>query len=173
MSLIPFNDLPDDARLWAYNTERTLTDDEAARLETALKSFLETWAAHGSQLTVGYKLLEARFILVGVDESKVGPSGCSIDELVRFLRDLDTTLGVRIIDAPDICFRRNGSIQCVTRGEFSKLAAEHVVDAETIVFDRTIGRVGDYRTGRWEVPAGNAWHGRAYELIAHSAGDVD
>lgn len=168
MSLVAFDTLPDTARLWVYNTEHELEEQELQKLQGKLDAFFEKWAAHGSRLTVGYEIRERRFLLVGVDDSQVGPSGCSIDKLVRYLKELDSTVGVRIIDAPDVCFRSGGEIHCVKRSEFEALAREGAVSADTIVFDRTVGHLRDLRAGNWELPAARAWHAKAFGLTAGS-----
>ena len=33
---------------------------------------------------------------------------------------------------------------------------------DTVVFDNTVTTVGAVRDGRWELPAANSWHGRAF-----------
>lgn len=164
MGLIPFNELPDTARLWTFNAERTLSDAEHERLTAALTEFIATWAAHRKDLTAGYEMRYKQFVLVGVDESRLPPSGCSIDSLVAALGAMGRELGLELIDAPDVTFRQNDEIHAVDRNAFAQLAEHGTVTADTIVFDRTVQQVGDLRHGRWERPAGESWHGRAFDL---------
>src|SRR4051794_41595092 len=137
MSLLPFNQLPDDARLWTFNAERTLSDEETARLREALESFLETWAAHRKDLAAGYDVRYNQFILIGVDESKLPPSGCSIDSMVMALAEIGRGMGVELVDSPDVPFRAGSDVRVVSRDEFEGLAERGDVNGGTIVFDRT------------------------------------
>jgi hypothetical protein len=164
MSLISFNQLPDTARLWAFNAERGLTDAETERLREALEGFLTTWAAHRKDLAAGYELRHNQFILVGVDESMLPPSGCSIDSMVGALMEIGKMMGVELVDAPDVAYRSGDAIRTVDRNTFAELAGRGEVDADTIIFDRTAQRVGDVRGGRWERPARESWHARAFDL---------
>ncbi len=164
MSLIPFNQLPDEARLWVFNTEHPLADDAAKQLNEALAGFVTSWAAHGEDLSAGYELRHNQFVLVGVDESKTAPSGCSIDTLIKALGAFGDQLGVDLINSPEIAYRDGDAVHTVTHKQFGKLAESGVVDADTIVFDKTTPRVGDLRHGRWERPAQESWHGRAFDL---------
>lgn len=164
MGLIPFPQLPDAARLWTFNAERPLAGDELKRLDEALAGFVTSWAAHRNDLTAGYELRHNQFVLIGVDESKLPPSGCSIDSLVNALGAFGRQLGVELIDSPEVTYRQDDAVHAVSRGEFQQLAERGEVDAGTIVFDRTAPRVGDLREGRWERPAGQSWHGRAFDL---------
>jgi hypothetical protein len=164
MALISFPDLPDSARLWIFNAERPLNREENDRLRAALESFLGQWAAHGSELTVGYQILHDRFLMVGVDDRMVGPSGCSIDAMTRFLVQAGSQLGVDFLDAPEVCYRDGDTINCVPRAEFARLAESGAVDSMTPVFDLTVSTVSGYRNGAWEKPAGESWHARAFDL---------
>lgn len=164
MSRIPFSALPDEARLWTFHADHQLTDEEADRLHDRLDAFVTEWAAHRRDLTAGYDVLYNQFVVVGVDESKLPPSGCSIDAMVHALRGIGAELSAEFIDAPEIAFRDGEDVRCVSREEFERLAGEGEVTSDTIVFNRTVDRVGDLRGGRWELPARSSWHARAFPL---------
>jgi hypothetical protein len=53
---VPFEDLPEDSRIWIYQSNRKFSDAEFSEIETALQSFLEGWAAHGTSLESSYQL---------------------------------------------------------------------------------------------------------------------
>ena len=44
---IPFHDIAFEARVWIYQANRNLTDDEVGTLTETLKASLEGWEAHG------------------------------------------------------------------------------------------------------------------------------
>jgi hypothetical protein len=50
----------------------------------------------------------------------------------------------------------------VSRDQFVDLTGSGVVTRQTVVFDNTLTTVGAVREGRWEVPAGESWHGQAF-----------
>ncbi|HVZ41427.1 MAG TPA: hypothetical protein VHI13_19255 [Candidatus Kapabacteria bacterium] len=164
MSLTTFENLPDDARLWLFHAERPLNDSETAALRGALEHFLEGWAAHRQDLTAAYDLRYNQFILLGVDESRLPPSGCSIDSMMHTLEQISRTLAVDLVDSPDVPYRDGEAVVCVSRDAFARLAASGMVNASTIVFDRTVTRVRDVRAGCWETPARSSWHARAFDL---------
>ena len=96
MPQVTFDKLPEHARLWVFAAERELDAEESDRLLAASDAFLDQWAAHGAPLTCGRDFRLARFLLVGVDERAAGVSGCSIDALVRTLKQLSADLGVAL-----------------------------------------------------------------------------
>ena len=163
MPKISFQQLPDDARLWVFGAARALTAPEQAELLHAADRFLETWAAHGSPLTCARELSEGRFLMVGVDEASVPPSGCSIDALVNVLGALEEKLAVPLVGNGAVFYRTpSGEVSRVDRAAFRRLAGQGSVTPETAVFDTTLIRVGRLRDGGWERPARETWHGPAF-----------
>lgn len=163
MPLIPFEELPDRARLWTFAASRRLTDPEAVRFLAAAEEFLAGWAAHRVPLATAREWRYNQFLFVAVDEAAAGASGCSIDALVRFIREAERQLDVRFTDHGSVWFRASGgAIECASREEFKQLVDQGALGPDTVVFDNTIQTTGALRDGRWEVPARRSWHGRAF-----------
>lgn len=162
MPTLPFHEMPDRGRLWVFAAPRDLGPDEERRLLDEVDRFLEGWKAHGQPLTNARDWREHRFLFVAVDPVSEPPSGCSIDAMVRVLKGLEAELGVALTDHAPVHFRDGDEARSAARGEFKRMAAEGEVGPETPVFDTTITSVGELREGRWERPAREAWHGRAF-----------
>ena len=164
MPLTDFASLPSDARLWVFAADRPLTRDEGRRLLQAVDAFLAQWKAHGHPLTVARDWRYDRFLLVGVDEDSAGATGCSIDAMVRTLGDLEQALQVQLLDHGPVLFRRGEAIERLPRPAFAALARDGGVSPDTVVFNNSVTRVGELREGRWETPARQSWHARAFGL---------
>jgi hypothetical protein len=162
MPRIPFADLPDHGRLWVFPISRALEGAEVTRCEEVVDAFLDQWAAHGHPLRAGRELRERRFLLVGVDVDAEAPSGCSIDALTNALRRLGVELGVSFIDHAPVWFRQGEEVLTVSRPEFRQRATSGEVTSSTRVFDTSLTRVSDLRSGKLEQPAAQTWHGKAF-----------
>jgi len=162
MPLIPFSELPSDARLWIFAAERPLSADESRRVLAETDTFINQWMAHGVPLMAGRDLRYNQFVLVGVNERAAGVSGCSIDALVRRMQQLEQTLGIELINNGPVLYREGSAIERVSRDRFAELAASGTVGPNTRVFDNTLTRVGDLQAGKWEVKASESWHARAF-----------
>ena len=159
MSLVPFDTLPDEARLWCFGASRVLDDAEAENVRNEMERFVEEWTAHRRDLRAGFTLADHRFLLVAVDESLTGASGCSIDALMGQLRTLGTLLSADFLDSLPVWFRAaDGSVEMFSRADFADSARAGRVSGETPVFDLTAGRLADLREGRFEAPASLTWH---------------
>ena len=162
MPQVSFSELPPDARLWIFGAERPLSETERARVLDEVDVFIGQWAAHDVPLTTARELRYDRFIFVAVDERAAGASGCSVDALVRRMKGLQTELGVDLVDHAPVLYRDGSGIARVSRQEFADLVKSGSVSRETVVFDNTLTSVGAVRDGRWELPAADSWHGRAF-----------
>jgi hypothetical protein len=172
MPVVPFDQLPADARLWIFAAERPLSSVEADSLLAIVDEFLSHWKAHGVPLTAARDWRYDRFLLVGVDEAAAGASGCSIDAMVRQLEQLESALRVSLLDHGPVLFRRGNAIERLPRPGFAELARQGAVSPETIVFNNTLTRVGEVREGKWETPARASWHARAFNLTAPVVGEA-
>lgn len=159
MSLEPLSALPDEARVWVFGASERPAPEAVARLRDSMARFLEEWTAHRAELRAGFGWLHDRFLVVAVDETGVGASGCSIDALTGQIRRLQDDAGVSLLDGAPVWYRSDdGEIRRVARDEFRRLAAAGEVGQHTRAFDLTIDRLGPVRTGTWEAEAGRSWH---------------
>ena len=60
MSIVPFEQLPDHARLWTFATDHPLNQAARDVLLQTVDTFLEEWKAHGQPLTAGRELRHDR-----------------------------------------------------------------------------------------------------------------
>ena len=162
MPQVRFDELPEDARVWIFSAERPLAPGEQDRLLAHVDRFIGQWAAHDTPLTAGRELRYDRFLFVAVDQRMAGPSGCSIDALIRRMKGLEQEIGVELVNRAPVVFRAGDEIRRVRRDQFAELASAGEVGPQTTIFDNTLTRLGDVRAGRWETPAANAWHARAF-----------
>lgn len=158
MPLVPFDSLPESARVWIFASDRALDASQAERLLTEVDRYLGQWQAHGHPLTAGRAWRDNRFLAIGLDQSNAYASGCSIDGLFRTLQALQPTLGARIVSGGQVHYRDPaGEIRTISRDEFTALSAAGTITADTRVFDATVATAGDWRA-RFETVVGRAWH---------------
>ena len=86
---IPFEELPEDSKIWIYQSNRKLSDDEVTTIDTKCQEFVENWAAHGTSLEASFLLKYNRFIIFGVNQEVQQTTGCSIDASVHFIQQLE------------------------------------------------------------------------------------
>ena len=162
MPRVAFDVLPEDARVWIFSAERELTVVEQERVLADVDHFIDQWGAHNVPLVAGRQLQYGQFLFVAVDQRTAGPSGCSIDALVRQMKELENDLGVELVNHSPVLFRRGTDVERVSREDFAELVAAGHVGLTTTVFNNTLQIMSDVRAGRWEVPVSESWHSQAF-----------
>lgn len=160
--LLDFDQQPDPARVWVYQTNRPLTDAEAAFIQETLETQTAQWAAHGAPLTGSVQTLHNRFVIVAVDEAQNAPSGCSIDASTRWLRDLGAQLNVDFFDR-SVAYFADEAVQTLPVAEAKRAVAEGRLTPETPVFNNLVPTLGDFRRA-WQMPAGESWLRKYFKL---------
>jgi hypothetical protein len=153
--------LSENSRVWIYQSNRELTPAEVALLEPVLHSFTLGWTAHNHQLKAEAEIRYNRFIVLVVDESQTGASGCSIDKSVNMMKALEQEFNINLFDRFNIAYRDGDAIKSVGRFEFEDLIKQGAVNADTIVFNNLVATLADLDT-KWEVPFKQSWHQQVF-----------
>lgn len=158
---IPFEDLPGDSKIWIYQANRKLSDDEVTEITEATKEFIENWAAHGKSLHASFVLKHNRFIIIAVNQEVQSATGCSIDASVAFIQSLEVKYGIDLLDKMNVTYRVGEFIAFKTLIEFKQLAKNKAVSENTIVFNNLVNTIEEWQDF-WEVPANESWHSRFF-----------
>ena len=102
--LIPFENLPEESKIWIYQSNRKFSDAEFSEIETDLISFLEKWEAHSVGLESSYQLKYNRFIIIAVNQDVQAATGCSIDKSVQFIQNLEQKYSVDLLYKMNVSF---------------------------------------------------------------------
>lgn len=160
MPRVPFDALPDEARLWVFAAAAPVVGAAATATLAAVDDALENWKAHGMPLRCGRDWRDDRFLAVAADEAATGASGCSIDALFHRLAAIEAIAGTALLTSGQVFWRDgHGVVHMTERPAFRALAAAGTVTGETRVFDTTVLTVGGWRTA-FERRAATAWHAR-------------
>ena len=157
--LANFNTLPEDSRVWIYQSDTKLSDKQEQKIHNDLTSFLTAWTAHGADLKAAFKVKYSRFIIIALDQSQAAASGCSIDSQVRFMITLQEELGVDLLDKMNVTYYQNDRIHYKPLLDFKKMAKDGAIGKNTIVFNNLVTNLAEYKN-HWEIPAIESWHSR-------------
>lgn len=134
---------PDNCRIWIYSSNRAVSEADQQEMTGPISEFLEKWAAHGTQLAAAVEWLNAYQLVIALDESVAGASGCSIDAQTRFMRVLGEQYAIDWFDRMAMIIEENGEIKRISFFEL----AEH---PKALVYDSLVQRLGDLRSN-WPI----------------------
>jgi hypothetical protein len=145
------------SRVWVYQSDRKLTDAEALQIQVQLDNFTTGWTAHNNQLLAKAEIRYNRFLILIVDESQAGASGCSIDKSVNFMKQLEQQFGINLFDRFNLAYRDGEEVLSVPRHQFEELLKTGKINTETVVFNNLAQNLTELQT-KWEVPFKDSWH---------------
>ena len=131
--LVDFNNTSDKSRIWIYAAEQKLTNEQENHILKSISAHLQNWEAHKVPLTAGGTILEHHFIIIALDETKNGASGCSIDTLQNKIQNLEKELSISLLNRLNIFCRIEDTIKCIPTTKLSENA-----NKETLFYDLTI-----------------------------------
>lgn len=158
---IPFSDIDLQARVWIYQADRALTDQETGIITETLKASLDTWEAHGKPLTASAKVFEHRFIVIAVDERDELPSGCSIDKSVHWLQEIGQRMNIDFFDRSLAFIDSDNVVNTIPVPKIKQAVVNESILPTTTVFDNQVATKAQWMN-RWKVPASNSWLNRYF-----------
>ena len=113
-----FNQLPDHSKVWIYQSNRPLLAKELSYIESETEEFLGKWQSHGADMDASYKIILNRFLVVSLDETSAGASGCGIDKLFHHIKKLELQLQISFFDRLVVYYtNKQGNIELETLQE--------------------------------------------------------
>ena len=148
--LVDFNTTDDQSRIWIYAAEQKLTNKQEEYIIKSISDHLQSWEAHKVPLTAGVTILENHFIIIALDESKNGASGCSIDTLQNTIQNLEKELSVSLLNRLNVFCRIDDKIYCIPTTKLAENA-----NKDTLFYDLTIQKKDEL--SNWLKPIKEGW----------------
>jgi hypothetical protein len=152
---VPFENIALSSRLWIYQAQRPLNEDEIQLIGTKLQNFTQHWEAHQQPLRASFQIFHKQFVCLAVDEQKQNATGCSIDKSVAIMREIGETLQVDFFDRLAICYMADETVKTAKVAEIKSKITSGEFAANTMVFDNTIQEKKSLNA--WLKPAEQTW----------------
>ncbi|QNR85424.1 ABC transporter ATPase [Pedobacter riviphilus] len=149
------------SRVWIYQSDRKFTSIEETEILNKLAAFTNQWKAHGNELLAKAEIRYGFFIILTVDESQAGVTGCSIDSSVRLIKEIEQEYHVDLFNRFNIAYKVNGEVVVNNKEDFETLVNIKQVTPETIVFNNMVQNLAELES-KWEVPFQNSWHSTVF-----------
>ena len=155
--------ISENSRIWIYQSDRILKQEEEAAILQVLEEFTSNWQAHGHDLAALGEVIYHKFIVLSVDEQVAGATGCSIDKSVALMKDIEQKFNINLFDRFQIAFKFNDELKSCRREEFEEMIKNKHVNENTIVFNNLIQTRKELKTN-WEIPFKESWHARVFSI---------
>ena len=148
--LVEFSKISDESKVWIYSSEKKLNMNQIEYIENKISNHLVNWQSHKKDIEAALQIVENRFLIIAVDETKVSASGCSIDSLYRLIQDIELQLSISLLNRLNVYCVINDNIVCLP---ISSLKDK--VDSSTLFYDLTINN--KFQLSNFLKPIKNGW----------------
>ena len=156
---IPFEQLSDQARIWIYQANRSLTLQEQEAVLQASKTLVATWTSHERSLQGSAVVLHHRFLILALEKPAHQLSCCTMDSAINLLRKLKDTLHIDLLDRTQLVLSHQGNTWMVPIEQAKAQLQQRTISADTHLFDNTITHKAAL-DHKWLIPVQDSWLGR-------------
>jgi len=136
--IVDFKTMPDDSRIWIYQSNRDFNDSEIGIINDKTISFLDNWKAHGKDLECSYSIIDKRFIIIAVNESVNPIGGCSIDFSLQLIKDISNTIGIDLLNRLVVNYKIDNRLESLSLSDLKNKIKDGGFSPETIIFNTAI-----------------------------------
>ena len=104
--LVDFNTLPENSKIWIYQSDRKFYPQEIEEISQKVETFLNSWSQDNEDITASYQIKYNRFIIFAVDTSNISLSIASIDASVMLIINLQSEYKIELLDKLNVCFNK-------------------------------------------------------------------
>lgn len=159
---IPFEEMPSTSRIWIYQSDRAFSEEEKNWITTKLKAFCDGWNTHGNLMKTSFEMLLDQVLVLAVDESTQGASGCSIDSSVAVLRQIERELRVSLLDAGKIGLVDSGRVVVNPISAIKPAVNSGQITPDSQVINPMVQKKADLERN-WIVSAKDSWLKRYFQ----------
>ena len=153
---VDFKNMPDDSRIWIYQSDRDLIESEMSMIDDKTSLFLDSWQAHGKDLECSYSIIYKRFIIIAVNENINPIGGCSIDYSLQLINDISDTIQVNLLNRLIVNFKIDNKISSASLNVLKSKIKDGTLSSETIIFNTAINTKGELLND-FEIDIGSSW----------------
>lgn len=152
-------------RIWIYQLDRVLSNDEASNILDKCNVFCDGWNAHGNLLDAKAFVKYNSFVVLSVNESAAEASGCSIDSSVHFLKKIAEEYKLNLFDRLTVAFLVDDKIQFIHSSKLDEAFETGKIESDSLAFNNTILTENELESD-WLIPLSSHWSHRMINSIS-------
>ena len=156
--IVNFKSLEKNSRVWVFQSLDFIDDRLVEEIKEKISSFLSKWKSHQKDFKSSFEIRYNTFIIISVDEGNL-VSGCSIDALINFIKDLENLYELQLLDKLHVKYIENGKIITQHLNQFKIYCQSLGKKDKLIVFNNLVKDINELEKN-WQVNIKDSWHNR-------------
>ena len=156
--IVNFKSLEKNSRVWVFQSLDFIDDRLVEEIKEKISSFLSKWKSHQKDFKSSFEIRYNTFIIIAADEGNI-ISGCSIDSLINFIKDLENSYELQLLDKLHVKYIENGKIITQHLNQFKIHCQSLGKEDNLIVFNNLVKDINELENN-WQVNIKDSWHNR-------------
>jgi len=150
-----FSGFKDSDRVWVYQSDKNLSEQQIAEIENGLSEFFHQWKSHGENVKADFKILYNRFIVLVADAADP-LCGRAMDASVRFIKETGEKLQINFLNRLQIGYLENNFVKTFSLNEIPDLVHKGILKEDTFIFNNSISTKKELDS-LWQVALKDSW----------------
>jgi hypothetical protein len=142
-------------KIWIYLSDKELKGELLNSVLKAGNEFVQNWKAHEMPLNATFEVVNDRFIVVGVDETTYNASGCSIDKLLRLVKQLEADHKIQLLNRLLVGYKTQSGVEVIPSAMIKEKLASKQLDENTLIYNVAVSDSKEYEN--WLQPLKDTW----------------
>lgn len=142
-------------KVWIYLSDKELKGDLHQAVLKAGESFVQNWKAHDVPLSASFEIIHDRFIVVKVDETQYNASGCSIDKLLRLIKQLETDHQLQLLNRLLVAYKTDSGIEVIHSSKIKELLSSRELNENSLIYNVAASNSEEYKN--WQQSLKETW----------------
>ena len=156
--IVNFKSLEKNSRVWVFQSLDFIDDRLVEEIKEKISSFLSKWKSHQKDFKSSFEIRYNTFIIIAAEEGNL-VSGCSIDSLINFIKDLENSYELQLLDKLHVKYIENGKIITQHLNQFKIYCQSLGKKDKLIVFNNLVKDINELENN-WQVNIKDSWHNR-------------
>jgi hypothetical protein len=142
-------------KVWIYLSDKELKGDLLMAVKSAGEQFVQSWKAHEMPLSATFEIVNDRFIVVSVDETQYNASGCSIDKLLRLIKQLEADHQLQLLNRLLVGYKTQSGVEVIPSSLVKEKLQSKQLDENTLIYNVAASNSNEF--ANWMQPLKETW----------------
>ncbi len=151
-----FSEIDSQAKAWVYTSSQEFTVSQVAEIEKYANTFLSQWDSHGKLVKGAFQIIKNRFIAVFADTEGDTMCGRAQDASVKFIKELEQELGVKLMDRMLVAYDNDGVAEVLPFTELRSKITSGSISKNTHFYNGLVSSKEEF-LNNWQRPIEGSW----------------
>jgi len=158
---VHFNLLPDQSKVWMYQSKEEFTDDQQQVIYQLAEVFLNQWESHKIPVQGSIDILDNQFIRVAAFTDEPSMCGRAQDAQVRLMKELEQELNIDLTNRMLLAFEIDGTTKVYHLNDLDSAIKNNELSAGSTFYNNLIQSKTEYNQN-WKEEASKTWLSRYF-----------